>query len=166
MPFFRAQGSSSSVTQCAYDVFLSFRGKDTRKNFTDHLYLALVQAGLHTFRDDDEIERGKHIESELQKAIEQSRISIIVLSKTYADSIWCLDELVKILHCKKASQQEVVPVFYDVDPSQVRNQSGSFEEAFSRHEEQFGARKVDLWREALNDVAELAGMVLRNQFDG
>ncbi|KAM7530070.1 hypothetical protein LguiB_033480 [Lonicera macranthoides] len=113
-----AQGSSSSVTQCAYDVFLSFRGKDTRKNFTDHLYLALVQAGLHTFRDDDEIERGEHIESELQKAIEQSRISIIVFSKTYADSIWCLDELVKILHCKKTCQQHVVPVFYDVDPSQ------------------------------------------------
>jgi hypothetical protein len=52
-------------------VFLSFRGEDTRKNFTDHLYTALVQAGIHTFRDDDEIGRGENIKSELQQAIQQ-----------------------------------------------------------------------------------------------
>jgi hypothetical protein len=52
-------------------VFLSFRGADTRKNFTDHLYKALVDAGIHTFRDDDEIRIGENIELELQKAIQQ-----------------------------------------------------------------------------------------------
>jgi len=52
-------------------VFLSFRGEDTRKNFTDHLYTALVQAGIHTLRDDDEIGRGENIKSELQQAIQQ-----------------------------------------------------------------------------------------------
>ncbi|KAI9215660.1 hypothetical protein POPTR_T002968v4 [Populus trichocarpa] len=41
--------SSRSRPEGAYDVFLSFRGEDTRKTFTDHLYTALVQAGIHTF---------------------------------------------------------------------------------------------------------------------
>ncbi|KAG5535865.1 hypothetical protein RHGRI_023587 [Rhododendron griersonianum] len=164
-----------AVAGYAYDVFLSFRGEDTRKTFTDHLYEALVQAGYQTFRDDDEIVPGEYIDSELQKAIEQSRISIIVFSKTYAYSRWCLDELVKILHHKKTSRHEILPVFYDVDPSDVRKQTGSFAEAFTRHEMQFRAetnertewtKKLEHWRAALKDVSNLAGMVLQNQFDG
>jgi hypothetical protein len=62
---------SSRFPNCKYQVFLSFRGEDTRKNFTDHLYTALVQAGIHTFRDDNEIRRGENIDFELQKAIQQ-----------------------------------------------------------------------------------------------
>jgi hypothetical protein len=61
----------SRFSSCKYQVFLSFRGEDTRKNFTDHLYTALVQAGIHTLRDDDEIGRGENIKSELQQAIQQ-----------------------------------------------------------------------------------------------
>ncbi|XVE90477.1 hypothetical protein DITRI_Ditri20bG0080900 [Diplodiscus trichospermus] len=53
--------ASTSISRCKYDVFLSFRGTDTRKNFTDHLYTALVQTGIHTFKDDEKIERGKNI---------------------------------------------------------------------------------------------------------
>ena len=94
--------SSTSTTRSSspsytYDVFLSFRGEDTRKKFTDHLYTALVDKGFRTFRDDDEIERGESLQPELDRAIEQSRVSIIVLSKDYASSTWCLDELVMIL---------------------------------------------------------------------
>ncbi|KAM7462111.1 hypothetical protein LguiA_030232 [Lonicera macranthoides] len=118
-----------------YDVFLSFRGEDTRKNFTDHLYDALTRAGIRTFRDDDQLPRGKHIPFQLMKAIEESRISIIVFSKNYASSSWCLDELVKVLECKNTRGQLVLPVFYDVDPSDVRKQTGKFAEAFAGYEE-------------------------------
>ncbi|KAB1228175.1 TMV resistance protein N [Morella rubra] len=83
-----------------YDVFLSFRGEDTRKSFTDHLYSALVKAGIRTFRDDDELRRGENISTELLNAIRGSRISIAVFSKGYASSRWCLDELVEILRCR------------------------------------------------------------------
>ncbi|KAM7462125.1 hypothetical protein LguiA_030246 [Lonicera macranthoides] len=119
-----------------YDVFLSFRGEDTRKNFTDHLYHALTRAGIRTFRDDDQLPRGKHIPFQLMKAIEESRISIIVFSKNYASSRWCLNELVKVLECKNMRGQLVLPVFYDVDPSHVRKQTGSFEKAFAGYEEE------------------------------
>ena len=45
-----------------------------------------------------------------------------------------LNELVKIMECRKEMGQTVVPIFYHVDPSDVRKQMGSFGEAFSRYE--------------------------------
>ena len=82
-------------------MFLSFRGEDTRKNFTDHLYHALTEAGIHTFRDDEEIRKGENLSFELLQAIRGSRISVIVLSKDFSSSRWCLEELVKIMECRK-----------------------------------------------------------------
>ncbi|XP_021909028.1 TMV resistance protein N-like isoform X2 [Carica papaya] len=155
---------SLSISRCAYHVFLSFRGEDTRQKFTDHLYTALVQAGIHTFRDDDGIERGKDIEAELQTAIQLSKISIVVLSEDYASSRWCLDELVIIMERRRSSTSEhfVIPVFHYVDPSKVRKQTGNFADAFAKHEERFkeDMEKVEKWRAALRDVAGLGGMVL------
>ncbi|KAM7470260.1 hypothetical protein LguiA_008443 [Lonicera macranthoides] len=169
--------ASSSTCRYIYDVFLSFRGEDTRKNFTDHLYTALVQAGYCTFRDDDEIERGESLKPELDKAIKASSISIIVFSKNYAFSPWCLDELVMILECMRTSRHVVLPVFYDVCPSEIRKQKRRTGEAFNKYVAQYEAQidhgrkmelmeKVKRWKEALEEVADLAGMELKNQADG
>ncbi|CAL9006585.1 unnamed protein product [Prunus brigantina] len=162
------QTSSSNTSRCCrYHVFLSFRGEGTRKTFTDHLFTALVNAGFRTFRDDDELERGEDIKPELQKAIKHSRTSVIVFSKDYASSRWCLDELVMILERKRTSPDYVVlPVFYDVDPSHVRKQTGSLARAFARHQKSQHPKKVKAWKDALAEVADLAGMVLQNQADG
>ncbi|RXH68425.1 hypothetical protein DVH24_030758 [Malus domestica] len=147
-----------------YKFYFCCRGQDTRRGFTDHLYRALELAGIHTFRDDDEIKRGENIESELEKAIKESQVSIIVFSKDYASSRWCLNELLKVVERRNTDRRHVVlPVFYDVDPSDVRKQSGTFAEAFARHEERFSTEemdKVELWRRALRHVASLGGMVL------
>ena len=153
--------SSSSTHQWKYHVFLSFRGEDTRNNFTDHLYAALKQKGIYTFRDDKKLERGKRI-SELFKAIEDSRFSIVVLSKNYASSTWCLDELVKIMECEKKMGQIVLPIFYDVEPSVVGKQTGTYAEAFVDHEKPFNEnfKKVHAWRAALTDVANISGWPL------
>ncbi|BFG21645.1 hypothetical protein CerSpe_079190 [Prunus speciosa] len=169
MELVRAQQASSSDTcGCSYHVFLSFRGEDTRKTFTDHLYTAFVNAGLQTFRDDDELERGEDIKPELEKAIQHSRSSVIVFSKDYASSKWCLDELVMILQRRRTSDHVVLPVFYDIDPSEVRKQTGSFEKAFAGHQKNgsLNKDKVKRWRAALAEVADLAGMVLQNECDG
>ncbi|XP_070677021.1 toll/interleukin-1 receptor-like protein [Malus domestica] len=106
-----AAASSSSPPPWKYHVFLSFRGEDTRYNFTGHLCRALRQKGINTFMD-DYLSRGEEISPALLKAIEESRISVIVFSEKYASSRWCLDELVKIIDCKKSNQQMVIPVFY------------------------------------------------------
>ncbi|XP_042962339.1 TMV resistance protein N-like [Carya illinoinensis] len=92
--------SSCSSPRCiSYDAFLSFHGKDTRKNFTAHLYTSLKQGGIFAFRDDEELERGEYISEKLLKAIEESKFAIVVLSRNYASSRWCLIELAKIVEC-------------------------------------------------------------------
>ncbi|KAB2039097.1 hypothetical protein ES319_D03G190200v1 [Gossypium barbadense] len=158
----------SEISRCSYHVFLSFRGEDTRKSFTDHLYTALVHLGIQTFRDDEEIERGNNIKDEIEKAIlHHSKISIVVFSKNYAASTWCLNELVMILEHKKSSKHSVLPVFYDVDPSQVKNQTGSYAEAFTQHEQNFESETnmVQRWRNALKEVADIGGMVLQDRHE-
>ncbi|WKA11249.1 hypothetical protein VitviT2T_028771 [Vitis vinifera] len=129
------RASSSTCIRNSYHVFLSFRGEDTRKNFTDHLYTTLVAYGLQVFRDDEELEKGGDIASDLSRAIQESKIFIIIFSKNYANSRWCLNELVKIMEqMEEKKKSMVLPVFYHVNPSDVRKQSGSYEEAFSNHE--------------------------------
>ncbi|KAF5481845.1 hypothetical protein F2P56_002465 [Juglans regia] len=160
--------SSSSRHNWNFDVFLSFRGADTRKNFTDHLYFALRDAGINTFKDDNELRRGEDLTSELLQAIQGSRISVVVFSRTYAASRWCLEELVKIMECRRTVRQLVLPIFYDVDASDVRHQTGSFAEAFAKHEKRYlsDIDKVLKWRKALIEAANLSGWDLRNTADG
>ena len=155
--------SSSNQKSFKYDVFLSFRGEDTRNSFIGHLYQALTQKGIETYKDDKEIEQGKTINDQLLKSIEESRFFIIVFSKTYASSSWCLNELVQIMECKKTTEQNVYPVFFDVEPTEVRKQSGAVKEAFAEHEKKEAAGK---WREAMEEASNLAGWELKTTANG
>ncbi|CAN1351445.1 Disease resistance protein RUN1 [Linum perenne] len=150
--------ATHSTSRCTYDVFLSFRGADTRNGFTGHLYSALLRSGIHTFLDDKEMETGGEVGPECLRGIEESRFSIVVLSKRYASSVWCLEELVHILNCRRyGSGHGVWPVFYDVDPSDVEECRGSFDEAFAQHEADFSAR-IKEWKAALREVSYLKGL--------
>ncbi|PNX60946.1 disease resistance protein (TIR-NBS-LRR class), partial [Trifolium pratense] len=124
-----------------------------------HLYSSLQNAGIYAFRDDDEIQRGDEISISLLQAIGRSRISIVVLSTNYANSRWCMLELEKIMELGRHRSLVVVPVFYEVDPSEVRHQEG-----------QFGIKFKDLiskisvdestksnWKRNLIDIGGIAG---------
>ncbi|XP_044475283.1 disease resistance protein RPV1-like [Mangifera indica] len=150
--------SSSSSSQVKYDVFLSFRGEDTRDNFTSHLNAALCRRKIVTFID-DQLVRGDEISPSLLNAIRGSKISIIIFSKGYASSTWCLQELVEILDCKRRYGQIVIPVFYHVDPSDVRKQTGTYGDAFGQHEVRYMEKKEKLqrWRNALTEAANISG---------
>ncbi|XP_030935957.1 toll/interleukin-1 receptor-like protein [Quercus lobata] len=159
--------SSSSSKGGKYDVFLSFRGEDTRKRFTNHLYTTLKQKGISTFKDDEKLKRGTSITPELLKAIEESRFAMIILSWDYASSKWCLIVLTKIVECMKKTGLVVLPVFHYVDPSDVRNHRGTFAEAFDKHEESFkdNMRNIETWKAALTKVADLAGWDLKDKYE-
>ena len=156
--------SACSKPQPEYDVFLNFRGGDTRYKFTDHLYQALVDRKIITFRDDKELELGEPISQELLDAIEKSRIAVIIFSKNYASSTWCLEELAKIVECRERGILTVVPIFYHVEPTDVRHQTNTFKGALAKHEKRFGENpiKVQKWRAALTNVADLSGECLKD----
>ncbi|PRQ54507.1 putative TIR domain, P-loop containing nucleoside triphosphate hydrolase [Rosa chinensis] len=147
---------SAIIPREKYDVFLSFRGEDTRNTFTSHLYEALRRSKIQTYIDYDS-ERGDEIEPALLKAISESKLSVIIFSKNYASSGWCLEELVHILKCR--DKQFVIPIFYGVDPSAVRKQFGSYADAFVEHEKRFkdSMDKVLRWRKALTTAANISG---------
>lgn len=156
-----------------FDVFLSFSKEENLscKDFINSLYRALRQAGIQVFKDDHHEYSPKTILL-LSSALQQSRVSIVVFSKCYPSSTQCLDELVNMMDRKRTTGMLVLPVFYDVDPSHVRRQFGIFGEALARHEEQIYAatnynqydqeNKVESWRIAMSEAANLSGWDLRN----
>nr|XP_028965508.1 TMV resistance protein N-like isoform X2 [Malus domestica] len=151
-----------------YDMFLSFSGVDTRNGFAGLLHTALTDRGYRAFIDEDDLNTGEEIGNALFRVIEDSRIFVVVFSKSYADSSWCLDELVKIMECRSNLGGHVLPIFYYVDPSDVRNQKGDLAQAFQKHEEVILEEKDDKkreakrervrqWRNALTEAANLSG---------
>ncbi|KAK4259249.1 hypothetical protein QN277_005597 [Acacia crassicarpa] len=141
-----------------YDVFLSFRGEDTRQTFASHLYKELRNVGIHTFMD-HELRKGEEISPVLLKTIEESEISVIIFSQNYASSTWCMDELVCILDCKKKFGRVVIPIFYKVDPSNIRKQNESFGNGFDELKRRFkdNKKKLQKWRHALIQSTSLSG---------
>ncbi|KAL5570767.1 hypothetical protein UlMin_020364 [Ulmus minor] len=162
-----ASSSSNGVNPslCKYDVFISFRGDDTRNGFTSHLHSALCRNQIKAFIDELRLEKGDDVSRALPKAIEESAISVIIFSTNYASSTWCLDELVHILKCKKDKAQIVVPIFHGVDPSDIRKQKRSYGAAFVEHEQRFNDAidKVQEWKQALKKASNLSGWDTRGK---
>lgn len=142
-----------------YDVYISHSAEDTRFSFTRNLYKALCDKGIRTFIDDSSLRIGSEITPSLLKAIQESRIAIIIFSGNYASSICCLDELTVILELKRNGRL-VIPVFYDVDPSHLRHGTGSYGLALATHKERFkdDIQKVNRWRTALQEAANISGL--------
>ncbi|KAK2432980.1 disease resistance protein RPV1 [Trifolium repens] len=147
-----------------YDVFLSFRGEDSRAKFIAHLHSSLKNAGIYVFKDDDGIQRGDQISDSLLGAIDQSNICIVVLSTNYANSKWCMMELERIVETSRIKGTVVVPVFYEVDPSDVRNQTGTFGEQFDYliSKKEVDEKSKMNWKTALREVGARVGVVIIN----
>ncbi|XP_024163782.1 disease resistance protein ADR2-like [Rosa chinensis] len=111
--------------------------------------------------DDESLERGSIIGPSLSTAIEDSRSALVVFSENFASSSWCLDELSKILQCREERGQIIYPIFYQVDPSDVRKRRGSFQlhtVEVREHEEVYGNKdKLKEWTDGLREVSRIAG---------
>ncbi|KAL2559604.1 transmembrane receptor [Forsythia ovata] len=151
--------STPAAFRLKWDVFLSFRGEDTRNNFTDLLYNTLFSNDIRVFRDNDGMDRGDEIAPSLLEAIEDSAAAVVVISPKYASSRWCLEELARICELRKL----VLPVFFRVDPSDVRRQKGPFEKDVESLEEKCGVKKVKRWRNAMERVGGISGWVYNNR---
>ncbi|KAM7477973.1 hypothetical protein LguiA_026186 [Lonicera macranthoides] len=148
----------------SYDIFFSLSHLD--RNSTNWVYKALVESGLRIFRDGDPIEGSGDVESDLKKAIERSKSCVVVLSKSYASSKWCLDQLVMMIEFKRNA---ILSLFYD--------QKGRIGEGFARFEDKLKLKtgcqrlenltdKIQGWSDALSFASRLEGFDLQNQADG
>ncbi|XP_044511592.1 disease resistance-like protein DSC1 [Mangifera indica] len=165
-----SSSSSTTVEVKKHDVFLSFCGVDTRNTFTSTLHGILKSRNINVFID-YELRRGENISSSLIREISDSMISVIIFSEGYASSRWCLEELVKIMECRDTQKQVVIPVFYHINPSDVRKQTGNFGEGFKKLVESYGEKnlervqlteeqfkdKVLQWKNALTEAANISG---------
>ncbi|XP_016723574.2 disease resistance protein RUN1 isoform X3 [Gossypium hirsutum] len=151
--------SSSSSRQMKHQVFLSFRGEDTRLNFTVHLLQALKDKGLNVFFDEEKLEKGEELSHALSQAIAASDLSILVLSKDYASSQSCLAELSDIMDRKRKPTDKhiVLPIFYHVDPSDVRNIGGTFKTSFEEHESKRPIEDMKRWKVAFAEIGASKG---------
>jgi hypothetical protein len=147
-----------------YDVFPSFSGEDVRVTFLSHFLKELDRKLISVFKDND-IQRSQSLDPELKLAIRDSRIAIVVFSKNYAASSWCLDELLEIVKCKEEFGQIVIPVFYGLDPCHVRKQSGEFGIVFENTCQTKTDDEIQKWRRALTDVANILGFHSSNWYE-
>ncbi|XP_061361197.1 putative disease resistance protein At4g11170, partial [Gastrolobium bilobum] len=152
-----AKKKSGKAPQKKYDVFVSFRGPDIRHDFLSHLIDAFRRKQIYAFVD-YKLERGDEISPSFFEAIETSLISLIIFSEDYASSHWCLEELEKIVECRDKYGQTVIPIFYNIDPTNVRHQKKSYGEALAEHEKKYNMTRVQTWRDALNKSANLSGI--------
>ncbi|MED6123320.1 hypothetical protein PIB30_047974 [Stylosanthes scabra] len=164
-----SSSSSSSATfhvpSIKHDMFISFRGKDIRSSFLSHLVKELRHNQIDAYID-ERLHRGDEISLALLQAIREAFISLVIFSKHYASSTWCLEELVEIIECMEQHHRIVVPVFYGVDPSDVRHQRGPFGEALDKHQKKLKQNvvKVQSWRSALKKAANLSGFHYPSQY--
>lgn len=153
--------STSTTTGYYYDVFLNHRGPDVKNTFVSHLYYRLLSHGLQAFLDREELRAGEHLTPQIESAIRSSSVHITIFSPRYAQSKWCMDELVLILK----SGGTIIPVFYNVKPSELRRMDkddGMYAQAFSYHEQKsrYTRQRLENWRKALSDVSYLVGFEL------
>lgn len=140
-----------------YQVFINHRGEDTKRNIASLIYHKLKSYGLQVFWDKDGQHTGNTICSALQEAIGSSSVRIAIFSKNYAHSTWCLAELCWML--KPSHDSRVIPVFYDVEPADLRHiERGPYAQAFSKHRQRLPMEVVNEWREALKAAASIFGL--------
>lgn len=141
---------------CKHHVFPSFHGEDVRRGLLSFLLKELREKGIDVYIDND-MERSKSIGPELTKAIRGSLIAVVLISRNYGSSTWCLNELVEIMKCRDEDNQRVMVIFYQVEPSDVKKQTGYFGAVFEKTCAGKTTEEVERWREALQEVATLAG---------
>lgn len=169
-----ASASTSTAANSKYDVFINHRGLDVKKTLASHLYRRLLSCGLRVFLDQPELEQGDYLTPQIHDAIQSASVYVAIFSGGYADSTWCLNELVEMLETKKV----IIPVFYHVEPSELRwtrSKKGKYTEALDKLEQKtdedpqthenklrYNSSQIENWRQALSNVAGISGFELKS----
>ncbi|BAT97029.1 hypothetical protein VIGAN_09037200 [Vigna angularis var. angularis] len=151
--------SSSTKLPRYYDVLINFNGEDIRRKFVSHLDFALSSVGLTTFLHHQNVVESMHVQ---QPILNLCRVVIIVFTKTYSESAWCLHQLQQIIQWHQTYCRHILPVYYEIQPSDVRLQKGDFGKALKATAHQtFSAQQLEhgmsRWSHALTKAANFFG---------
>lgn len=166
-------------TPVLHDVFINHRGTDVKNTLASHLYYRLQNNGLRVFFDKEEAQKGQKVNSEVENAIKVASVHIAIFSRRYAESEWCMDELLMMVK----SHSVIIPVFYDVKPSDIRFNSvdgmnGVYAEALhilqkektfdpQTHQEKprYDSDTIEIWKGVMMEVTKGDGFEL-DTYDG
>ncbi|CAL1403503.1 unnamed protein product [Linum trigynum] len=143
-------------------VMICFWATDTCHGFTVHLKAALsdrkIKAAFNAM-----LQKADCID-ELLPILQNSALSIVIFSENFASSPCCLDQVATIARSMKDFGHVVLPVFCNVDWSDVVEDSGIYAAAVDALDAT-GDRKKR-WRDALKEVADVAGFIAKQmKFD-
>ncbi|GLJ33373.1 hypothetical protein SUGI_0671360 [Cryptomeria japonica] len=143
-----------------FDVFINHRGADAKETLAAHLYNSFQELGLRAFLDCKEKELGDYFPSTIETAIRSASVHIAIFSERYAESAWCLAELVLMLE----SRAKILPLFYGVQPSELRHiESGAYASAFRSYKEKGRyLQKLETWEKALQSASLITGSEINN----
>ncbi|CAI0443784.1 unnamed protein product [Linum tenue] len=96
-----------------YDVFVCFRGDDVRDNFMSHLEKHLSKMKIKTFVD-TQLKVTQDIDK-LLSILRGTAVSVVIFSKNFANSSWCLEEVATIAEITQKFGHKTLPVFFRVD---------------------------------------------------
>lgn len=168
-----------------YDIFINYCGPDVKKAFASHLRNLFEHGKLRAFLDKDALEVGENVASQIEGAIASASVHIAIFSPTYAESPWCLNELLQMLD----TGAPIIPVFYHVRPTELRWTHGRSEgwlgqllregrdgvyaislrklekkkmrdAQTGRKRRQYEPSTIEKWRDALSRVADITGLEL------
>ncbi|XP_031401816.1 disease resistance protein TAO1-like [Punica granatum] len=152
---------ASALSEWKYDVFVSFRGEDKRKSFMSHLFRAFEHAEISCYHDVDWDQCGRIVGPMLLEAIRVSRIALVLFATHNSNSRRCLNELVEIVNCDGQLYRDhghmVVPIFFDVEPTDVRRQQGEVGRGLESSAAEQGEAKAAAWRAVVDEEGNRSG---------
>ncbi|EOA14989.1 hypothetical protein CARUB_v10028338mg [Capsella rubella] len=160
-----ASASFAKLTPTGPQVFINFRGKDVRNGFLSFLEPAMREANINVFVDKGEV-MGTNLVN-LFVRIQESRVAVVIFSKDYSSSEWCLDELAKIKDCNDQGGLSVIPIFYKLSTENVKELKGDFGDTFRNLTRKYKhlPERTQKWKEALESIPQIKGMTLSEQSD-
>ncbi|CAL9241904.1 unnamed protein product [Arabidopsis halleri] len=147
-------------------VFISFHGDELRDNFIRYLVWGLRDERVNVFIDRAEANRRdiRNLSTKIEESniafLDPPLIAVVIFSKRYTESEMCLNEHQKMHEHVEQSNLKVIPVFYDVSISDVKNLQGEFGNHFEEMRMKYAndPLKVLNWEYSLSSIAERTGL--------
>eukprot|EP01018_Ginkgo_biloba_P040749 Gb_18999 [translate_table: standard] len=161
---FHGIAPGSSFEGSDNDVFINHRGPDVKATLVTLINRHLSVFNVRVFLDQKELRTGDFLPLAIQHAITTCKVHVAIFSKNYVQSPWCLAEL----SFMRKTGSKIIPVYYDVQPSEVRYvYSGLYAQAFRKHEEKkrIDSQTLEKWKNDLHVVSFISGIVFNTEND-